>query len=112
MMLQQTRPDDYVIATGESHSVRELCEVAFGHVGLEYRDWVKVDPALFRPADVETLVGDPSKARLKLGWRNQVSWRDLIVEMVEADQHLAQREALAQKATHLFTHARAADGAA
>src|SRR6266516_775805 len=58
LMLQQTRPDDYVIATGESHSVRELCEVAFGHVGLEYRDWVKVDPALFRPADVETLVGD------------------------------------------------------
>ena len=112
MMLQQTRPDDYVIATGESHSVRELCAVAFGHVGLEYRDWVKVDPALFRPADVETLVGDPSKARLKLGWRNQVSWRDLIVEMVEADQHLAQRGALAQKATHLFTHARAADGAA
>src|SRR5437762_14344020 len=112
MVLQQSRADDYVIATGESHSVRELCEVAFGHVGLEYRDWVKVDPTLFRPADVETLVGNPSKARLKLGWRKQASWRDLIVEMVEADQHLAQRVAPAQKATDLVTHARSADGAA
>jgi GDPmannose 4,6-dehydratase len=86
MMLQQPNPDDYVIATGETHSVREFCDVAFQHAGLNYRDWVKVDPALLRPADVELLVGDCSKARQILGWRNQLSWKDLIVEMVDADQ--------------------------
>jgi len=57
-MLQQPEAGDYVVATGENHSVREFCEVAFGHVGLDYKDWVKVDPALFRPADVESLIGD------------------------------------------------------
>jgi GDPmannose 4,6-dehydratase len=85
LMLQQSRPDDYVIATEENHSVREFCEVAFSHIGLDYRDWVKVDPALLRPADVETLVGDCAKARQALGWRHKVSWRDLVLEMVDSD---------------------------
>ena len=91
MMLQQPEADDYVIATGESHSVREFCEVAFSHVGLDYQDWVTVDPELFRPADVETLIGDSSKARRRLGWFNKVSWKDLAVEMVEADQEREQQ---------------------
>jgi GDPmannose 4,6-dehydratase len=84
-MLQQPEPDDYVIATGENHSVREFCEVAFSHLGLDYRDWVKVDPKLFRPADVEYLVGDPSKARRAFGWKHQTSWKELVIEMVDAD---------------------------
>lgn len=84
-MLQQPKPDDYVIATGETHSVRDFCELAFGHVGLDYKDWVKVDPKLLRPAEVEVLTGDCSKARRELGWRSQISWRDLVVEMVDAD---------------------------
>lgn len=85
MMLQAPEPEDYVIATGESHSVREFCEVAFRHVGLNYRDWVKVDLDLFRPAEVEALVGDSSKARCRLGWHGETSWKDLVLEMVEAD---------------------------
>jgi len=97
LMLQQPLPDDYVIATEENHSVREFCEVAFGHLGLDYRDWVKVDPALFRPADVETLVGDCSKARQALGWWHKVSWRDLVLEMVESDMEQVQRMSQAGK---------------
>lgn len=85
MMLQQPEPDDYVIATGEAHSVREFCEIAFGQVGLDYRDWVRVDPQFLRPSDVEHLVGDSTKARRKLGWHNQISCKDLVVEMVESD---------------------------
>jgi GDPmannose 4,6-dehydratase len=85
MMLQQSNAEDYVIATEGNHSVREFCEVAFSHVGLNYLDWVKVDPELYRPAEVESLIGDCSKARRILGWRNNVSWKDLIQEMVEAD---------------------------
>jgi GDPmannose 4,6-dehydratase len=85
LMLQQKAPDDYVIATGKQHSVRQLCEVAFGHVGLDWRKHVAVDKALFRPADVETLLGDPSKARRKLGWKPRVSFEDLIRMMVDAD---------------------------
>jgi GDPmannose 4,6-dehydratase len=91
MMLQQSQADDFVIATGESHSVREFCQVAFGHVGLDYNEWIKIDPKLFRPADVEALTGDCSKAHQVLGWRNRVSWKDLVVEMVEADMENAQR---------------------
>ena len=91
-MLQLSQSADYVIATGETHSVREFCEVAFGHVGLDYREWVKVDPALFRPADVEVLVGDASKARRDLQWKNQMHWKDLIVEMVGADLERVQRQ--------------------
>ena len=91
MMLQQRAAEDYVIATGKSHSVREFCEVAFRHVGLDYEEWVKVDPELFRPADVEALVGDPAKAERVLGWRANISWKELAVEMVETDQEEAQR---------------------
>ena len=85
MMLQQDEPDDYVIGTGESHSVRELCEVAFRHVGLEYRDYVVQDPKFLRPAEVDLLVADPSKARKKLGWKPNVGFEELIRMMVDAD---------------------------
>ncbi len=85
LMLQQDEPDDYVIATGETHSVRELCEVAFGCVGLDYRDYVRVDPQYFRPAEVDLLVGDASKARAKLGWKPTVTFKELVQMMVEAD---------------------------
>jgi GDPmannose 4,6-dehydratase len=91
-MLQMPQPADYVIATGENHSVREFCEVAFTHVGLDYRDWVKVDPKFLRPAEVEYLIGDASKAHKELGWENKTSWNDLVVEMVEADLDRMQRE--------------------
>jgi GDPmannose 4,6-dehydratase len=98
MMLQQPRPDDYVVATGENHSIREVVEVAFNHVGLDYRDWVKINPALFRPSDVELLIGDSSKARETLGWRHKRSWKDLVVEMVETDLGQAQQGAQVSKA--------------
>lgn len=85
LMLQQDEPEDFVIGTGEAHSVRELCEVAFSHVGLDYRDFVVVDPKFFRPAEVNILLADPSKARAKLGWQPRVSFEELIRMMVEAD---------------------------
>ena len=85
LMLQQPEPDDYVIATGETHSVREFAEIAFGHVGLNYESHVHVDPRFFRPAEVELLIGDASKAKERLGWSYDRSFEDLVVEMVEAD---------------------------
>lgn len=85
MMLQQDRPDDYVIATGESHSVRELVEVAFGHAGLEWQRYVKLDPKFLRPAEVDHLIGDSSKARHALGWRPDVAFEGLVRMMVDAD---------------------------
>jgi GDPmannose 4,6-dehydratase len=85
LMLQQDAPDDYVIATGETHSVQELVEAAFRHVGLDYRDHVVSDPALFRPAEVDHLVGDASKARRTLGWEPRVSFEELVCMMVDAD---------------------------
>jgi GDPmannose 4,6-dehydratase len=88
MMLQQERPDDYVIATGFQHSVRDFAETAFSHVGLNYQDHVVVDPQLLRPADVETLTGDPTKAKKELGWSYQVTFHDLVREMVESDLRL------------------------
>ena len=84
-MLQQERPDDYVIATGISHSVRDLVEVAFGHAGLDWRKHVQLDPALIRPAEVEHLIGDSSKARQKLGWAPTRDFASLIKMMVDAD---------------------------
>jgi GDPmannose 4,6-dehydratase len=84
-MLQQPEADDYVIATGETHSVRELCEIAFAEVGLDYRDFVKVDERYYRPAEVDQLIGDASKARNVLGWEPTHSFRDLIKEMVTSD---------------------------
>lgn len=88
LMLQQEEPEDFVIATGEQHSVREFAEAAFSQLGLEYRDHVVTDPQLLRPTDVENLLGDPSKAKQKLGWSYQVSFKDLVREMVEADYRL------------------------
>jgi GDPmannose 4,6-dehydratase len=85
LMLQQDEPEDYVIATGEQHSVREFAELAFARLGLDYRDHVVVDPQFQRPADVETLLGDASKARKKLGWKYGVTFNELVQEMVEAD---------------------------
>src|SRR5262249_18012563 len=85
MMLQQDRADDYVIATGISHSVRELVEVAFGHAGLDWRQHVRLDPKLLRPAEVEHLIGDASKARAQLGWEPTVDFAGLIQMMVDAD---------------------------
>jgi len=85
LMLQQPEPDDYVIATGETHSVREFAEEAFACAGLDWRDYVVEDPALKRPADVELLVGDASKARQKLGWRPRTTFKELVRIMVEAD---------------------------
>ncbi len=93
LMLQQPEPDDYVIATGETHSVRRLCELAFGELDLDYRDHVKVDEAFYRPAEVDVLVGDASKAARVLGWKPTISFRQLISEMVEHDLALAKREA-------------------
>ncbi len=84
-MLQRNVPEDFVIATGETHSVREFCELAFSHVGLDYRDHVEVDPALVRPAEVDLLVGDPSRARQELEWEPTVSFAQLVAMMMEAD---------------------------
>ena len=90
-MLQQARADDYVVATGESHTVRELVEIAFGTLGLDWRQHVREDPALLRPAEVERLVGDASKARRVLGWAPRVSFRELVEMMVRADLERLQR---------------------
>jgi len=84
-MLQQDTPDDYVIATGETHTVREFAELAFAHVGLDYREYVKADANLLRPAETHQLRGDASKARKQLGWSHGVSFEALVREMVEAD---------------------------
>ena len=88
MMLQQDEPDDYVIATGETHSIRELCELAFSHVGLNWEDCVRIDERFLRPAEVDLLVGDATKAREQLGWANEITFEDLIREMVDADLEL------------------------
>jgi GDPmannose 4,6-dehydratase len=85
LMLQQPRADDYVVATGETHTVRQLCEVAFGHAGLDWTRHVVVDPAFVRPAEVDLLIGDASKARRTLGWAPKHSFRDLVLMMVDAD---------------------------
>ena len=88
LMLQQDRADDYVIATGVSHSVRELVEIAFAHAGLDWKKHVRIDPALMRPAEVDHLLGDPSKARAELGWMPSVGFKQLIEMMVDADLEL------------------------
>jgi GDPmannose 4,6-dehydratase len=85
LMLQQDAPDDYVIATGEAHSVRELVEVAFGHAGLDWEKHVKLDKAMLRPAEVDHLIGDSSKARQQLGWSPSVDFKGLVTMMVDAD---------------------------
>ena len=84
-MLQADQPEDYVIATNETHTVRELCEVAFSHVGLDWRDYVKVDPLYIRPAEVDLLMGNPTKAKRQLHWEPKVNFKALIEMMVDAD---------------------------
>jgi GDPmannose 4,6-dehydratase len=88
LMLQQPAPDDYVVASGESHTVREFCELAFAEVGLDYRDFVRVDERLLRPADVDALVGDATKARTVLGWAPTYTFPQLVAEMVQSDLEL------------------------
>ena len=85
MMLQQDKADDYVVATGETHSVRKFLEIAFAHVGLNYEDYVVVDPEFIRPAEVELLLGNPAKAQAQLGWKPKVSFEQLVTMMVDAD---------------------------
>ena len=88
MMLQQDEPDDYVISTGETHSVQEFAEIAFAHVGLDYRDYVVQDERFMRPAEVDLLIGDPTKAREKLGWHPSFDFPTLVQRMVDADLDL------------------------
>ena len=85
LMLQQPEPDDYVIATGETHSVRDFCEMAFSYAGLDYKKYVVTDPRFLRPAEVDLLLGDPAKARKKLGWKPEVNLQQLVSMMVDAD---------------------------
>ncbi|MEZ5066692.1 MAG: GDP-mannose 4,6-dehydratase [bacterium] len=92
LMLQQEKPEDYVIATGETHSVREFAERAFARVGLDWEKYVVVDPALYRPAEVDQLIGDAGKAREKLGWTPEVSFDELVNLMVDADVAALERE--------------------
>ncbi|MPY93254.1 MAG: GDP-mannose 4,6-dehydratase [Acidimicrobiia bacterium] len=87
-MLQLDAPADFVVASGETHSVRELCELAFGHVGLDYQDFVTQDERFFRPAEVDLLVGDPARARSTLGWEPKTSFAELVAMMVDADLDL------------------------
>ena len=88
LMLQQDEPEDFVICTGETHSVREFCEVAFGHVGLDWEDHVVIDEAFFRPAEVDLLVGDATKAEEMLGWKPETTFEQLVTMMVDADLDL------------------------
>ncbi len=91
LMLQQDRPDDYVVATGETHAVREFCQVAFDHVGLDWEKYVVVDPKFYRPAEVDLLVGDPSKAGRVLHWEPSVTFQELVRIMVDADMATLQQ---------------------
>jgi GDPmannose 4,6-dehydratase len=98
LMLQQDQPDDYVVATGETHAVREFCVKAFARVNLDYRDFVDTDPRYLRPAEVDLLLGDAGKARTKLGWQPRVGFDELVNMMVDADLEAAQREQTLLKA--------------
>jgi len=112
-MLQQDQPDDFVIATGEQHSVREFVEIAAAELGIDV-SWqgegvdeqgldgegnviVRIDPRYFRPTEVDTLLGDPTKAKEKLGWTPKISFRELVTEMVQSDLEIAGRDALIQR---------------
>jgi GDPmannose 4,6-dehydratase len=97
LMMQAEEPDDYVIATGETHSVREFLEEAFGYLGLDWEKYVEIDPRYFRPAEVDLLLGDPTKARTVLGWEPKVSFKELVKIMVDSDMKLAEREHRAQQ---------------
>ncbi|HUP71141.1 MAG TPA: GDP-mannose 4,6-dehydratase [Acidimicrobiales bacterium] len=92
LMLQQDQPDDFVIATGETHSVQQFCQLAFAHAGMDYQDHVVLDPRFVRPAEVDHLIGDPSKADKVLGWKPEVTFPMLVAQMVEADMELVARQ--------------------
>jgi GDPmannose 4,6-dehydratase len=96
LILQQSEADDYVIATGETHSVREFLDEAFGHLGLDWKPYVEIDPKYFRPAEVDILQGDASKAEQKLKWKPRVLFRDLVQLMVKCDLKLAEEELATQ----------------
>ena len=84
-MLQQKEPDDYVVASGETHTVRESLDVAFGHLDLDWCEYVRIDPRYYRPTEVDCLIGDASKAKQKLGWESKVTFTELITMMVDSD---------------------------
>lgn len=92
LMLQQDKPDDYVVATGRTTTVRDMCQIAFSHVGLNYEDHLVIDPKFFRPAEVDVLLGNPAKAREKMGWEAKTSLEQLITMMVDADMQRVARE--------------------
>jgi GDPmannose 4,6-dehydratase len=96
-MLQSDRPDDFVVATGASYSVAQFLEAAFGHAGLDWREFVKIDPIYYRPAEVDALEGDATKARETLGWTPKVSFSQLAQMMVDADMELARQEVAIRK---------------
>jgi GDPmannose 4,6-dehydratase len=96
LMLQQDEASDYVIATGATHSVRELVEESFGYAGLDWTKYVDIDPRYYRPAEVDLLLGDASKAKAKLGWQPRTTFRELVHLMVDADIAIAEREAYAR----------------
>lgn len=100
LMLQQETPDDYVVATGETRTVRQFCERAFARVDLDYNDYVKIDPRYYRPAEVDLLLGDPTKAKEKLGWVPRVTFEGLVDMMVDADMEEARREKTLKDAGH------------
>lgn len=92
LMLQQDDPSDFVVATGETHSVQEFCELAFGHVDLDWREYVKQDERFMRPAEVDLLIGDPQRAKEHLGWKPKTSFRELVTMMVDADLESVERQ--------------------
>ena len=100
LMLQQEEPDDYVVSTDETHTVREFCEKTFAQLGLDCDDFIKIDPRYFRPAEVDLLLGDSTKARTKLGWKPRVSFDQLVEMMVESDLVLAEQEKLLRGEGH------------
>jgi GDPmannose 4,6-dehydratase len=91
-MLQQGKPDDYVVATGETHSVREFAEEVFGHLDLDWQQYVEIDPRYFRPSEVDYLEGDPGKAKKVLKWQPKVGFKELAGMMTDADMKIAERE--------------------
>jgi GDPmannose 4,6-dehydratase len=99
LMLQQAEPIDYLVATGETHTILRFCELAFAEVGLDYREYVKEDPRFYRPAEVESLIGDPSRARNELGWERQYTFPELVSEMVRSDIALMERRTQADSKT-------------
>ncbi|HEY4716391.1 MAG TPA: GDP-mannose 4,6-dehydratase, partial [bacterium] len=99
MMLQQHKPDDFVIATGETHTVKEFTEIAFSHAGLDWKKFVKTDKKFLRPAEVDCLVGDASKAKKILGWKPKINFQQLVKMMVDSDMELIEKEANGKRRT-------------